>query len=95
MKIYMIVLHPLSNIYSYIDINGIRKSFRALLYYVRLMALLGTSGLFMKNQVKTPITAAPLVLILPVIFIIKKLLKNPEYKVKEAKRRASLRQRVK
>ena len=48
---YFTVMHPLLNIYLYKNSAGTSKGYRALLYYVRLMALLGTSALFMKSKV--------------------------------------------
>ena len=48
---YFTVMHPLLNIFLYTNSAGTSKGYRALLYYVRLMALLGTSALFMKSKV--------------------------------------------
>ena len=50
-KIYAMVFHPILNIFCYKCVNGISKGYRALLYYVRVMALLGTSAIFMKDEV--------------------------------------------
>ena len=52
---YFTLMHPLLNIFLYKTSAGTSKGYRALLYYVRLMALLGTSALFMKSKVILPI----------------------------------------
>lgn len=45
------VAHPLLNIYLFASTGSISKGFRALLYHARIMALLGSSAIFMKKQV--------------------------------------------
>ena len=49
--IFLAVMHPFFNIYFYRNDRTSSKSFRALFYFVRNMALLGTSAIFMKNTV--------------------------------------------
>ena len=48
---YFSAMHPFLNIYMYKKSGDTSKGLRALLYYVRIMALLGTSAAFMKNNV--------------------------------------------
>ena len=46
---YFAVVHPLLGIYFYKGTYATTKAFRALIYFVRVMSLLGTSAIFMKN----------------------------------------------
>ena len=46
---YFAVIHPLLGIYFYGGRYATSKAFRALIYFVRVMSLLGTSAVFMKN----------------------------------------------
>ena len=46
---YFAVIHPLLGIYFYEGTYATSKAFRALIYFVRVMSLLGTSAVFMRN----------------------------------------------
>jgi hypothetical protein len=47
---YLVVTHPLLRIYYYKGSYDTNKANQALIYFVRVMALLGTSAIFMNNS---------------------------------------------